>query len=180
MQQFGIDDGVLNTFISMYSSMSSCVRNGTHMSDFVYLKQGTRQGRKSYPLLYLLFIDGLIKEIELSQHGMCIYGMNAACLTVADDMVLISFSKKGLQHLMDMCYRYSLRWRFEYNPSKCSVFVFNESRVAFERSDRSWCLGKYVIPESTKYTHLGCVIDKFGAIKDSIRNSCAKIKTDYA
>ena len=95
---------------------------------------------KSYPLLYLLFIDGLIKEIELSQHGMCIYGMNAACPTVADDMVLISFSKKGLQHLMDMCYRYSLRWRFEYNPSKCSVIVFNESRVAFERCDRTWCL----------------------------------------
>jgi len=42
----------------------------------IYSLYFTRQGSKSSPLLYLLYINGLIKELEASKLGMCMYGLN--------------------------------------------------------------------------------------------------------
>ena len=46
--------------------------------------------------------------------------------TVADDMLLMSFSKAGMDGLLDICWKYSITWRFFYNPEKCKIVVFNE------------------------------------------------------
>ncbi|KAH3801430.1 hypothetical protein DPMN_155080 [Dreissena polymorpha] len=58
------------------------------------------------------------------------YGLNVNSPTVADDMILIAFSKHALDSMMKLCYDYSCKWRFEYNPSKCAVIVFNEQRCS--------------------------------------------------
>ena len=56
-----IDVLTFKAFYDIYHNMKSCVRNQLYMSDWFDVMQGTRQGGKSSPLLYLLFIDGLIK-----------------------------------------------------------------------------------------------------------------------
>ena len=61
-----------------------------------------------------------------SGHGLSLYGLNMSCPTVADDMVLISLSMNGLQQMLNLCHAYACKWRFEYNPLKCGVIVFNE------------------------------------------------------
>jgi len=63
----------------------------------------------------------MISELEQSGAGICLGGNSIRSLSVADDMVLLSFSRKGLHTLMDICYRYSCKWRYLYNPTKCSV-----------------------------------------------------------
>ena len=45
--------------------------------------------------------------------------------TVADDMVLISYSRNGLQKMIDICNCYAKRWRFLYNAKKCATLLFN-------------------------------------------------------
>ena len=65
----GIDNYVFQSFVNIYSSMQSCVRNQGSFSDWFPVRQGTRQGGKSSPILYLLFIDGLIKDLEASGYG---------------------------------------------------------------------------------------------------------------
>ena len=67
--------------------MSSCVYYMGKYSDWFYIRQGTRQGGKTSPILYLLFINGLIRQIEKSGIGMCMHDMSVGCPTVADDMV---------------------------------------------------------------------------------------------
>ena len=93
--------------------------------------QGTRQGGISSHALYLIYINDLISELEQSGAGICLGGYSISSLSVSDDMVLLSFSRKGLQTLMDICYRYSYKWRYLYNPTKCSVVVFNEINTSF-------------------------------------------------
>ena len=92
--------------------MQSCVRKQHILSDWFDVLQGTRQGGKSSPILYLLFIDGLIKELEYSGYGLCIYDIPLGSPTVADDMVLVSFSKFGLDRMLEICNTYSLKWRY--------------------------------------------------------------------
>ncbi|KAH3879438.1 hypothetical protein DPMN_005787 [Dreissena polymorpha] len=74
----------------MYRNSTSRVRHRGLISEPLPIGQGTRQGGKSSPLLYLIYINGLIEKLEESSNGLCIYDINMASPTVADDMVLVS------------------------------------------------------------------------------------------
>ena len=87
----------------MYTNVNYHVRHSGLCSDLFTVLQGTKQGGKSSPMMYITFIDGLIQELEASGSGVCLYGMNVASPTLADDMVLLSYSKRGLDNMLDIC-----------------------------------------------------------------------------
>jgi hypothetical protein len=178
LNECDIDPITLRCFINLYSNMKSCVRNKSYMSDWFEVKQGTRQGGKSSPLLYLLYINGLILKLEQSNLGFCMYNMNISSPTVADDMVLVSLSKHGLDQMISICYRYSTLWRFEYNPSKCSVVVYNEPKIEYEKAicHRKWTIGTKTICEGIEYVHLGITLNKYSLINDNIYNASCKLR----
>ena len=175
----GIEPAVLRALMCMYKNITSCVRHRQHISPWFNVLQGTRQGGKSSPLLYLLFINGLIKELEESNLGFCLYNMNVCSPTVADDMVLVSLTKAGLDGLLAICHRYAMKWRFEYNVSKCAVIVFNESVADFSKSSRQWHLGDKVLSECTKYTHLGIECNKYHNIRESLDQAANKLRGTF-
>ena len=51
--------------------------------------------------MFLCFIDDLLSMLCDSGFGLCISGINVTCPTVADDMVLVSLTKRGLQSKKD-------------------------------------------------------------------------------
>ena len=140
MTHIGIDNVTLKTIISLYGSMQSCVRYRGLVSDWFRVTQGTRQGGKSSPILYLLYINDLIRLLETSKVGCKIYERPVCSPTVADDMVLYSLSKDGLNTMLDICFNYSMKWRYEYNPQKCAVVVYNEPKGNLKSSNRLWKL----------------------------------------
>ena len=128
LMEAGVDHITLKCFVELYNNCTSKVRYKSRTSSMFPVLQGTRQGGISSPALYLIYINDLISELEQSGAGICLGGYSISSLSVADDMVLLSFSRKGLHTLMDICYRYSCKWRYLYNPTKCSVVVFNETK----------------------------------------------------
>ncbi|KAH3846824.1 hypothetical protein DPMN_089131 [Dreissena polymorpha] len=101
----------------MYRNTKSRVLyQGLHSCELPVL-QSTRHGGKSSPLLNLVCIDGLIKEFMNSKNDVCLYDLNVCAPTVADDMVLVSVAKHGLDNMLNFCYEFSKKWRFLYNPS---------------------------------------------------------------
>ena len=130
--------------------------------------------------MYLLFIDGLIKDLEASGYGICVFNTNLGTPTVADDMVLVSFSKYGLEQMLIICHKYFLKWRYEYNASKCSVIVFNELQSAYKKSKRQWELhSQQTINESENYTHLDVNCNKYMCIADSVREASTKLRGTF-
>jgi len=126
--QIGVDDTTLLTLRAMYKGSLSQVRYQGQLSETFTVQQGTKQGGKRSPLMYLVYINGLIKELVASGYGMCIYDQNICSLTVADDMVLVSLSKSSMDAMLNMCWEYSRKWRYFYNADKCKIVVFNEKR----------------------------------------------------
>ncbi len=129
--------------------MSSRVLCKGLSSKWFTVQQGTRQGGVISPFLFLLFIDELLGKLESSGVGYSVGANNCCCPTVADDMVLASLSKQGLDAMMQMCYEYSIKWRYVYNPGKSAkVIVFSESANTLydpEQNVESWkciCHGK--------------------------------------
>ena len=57
-------------------------------------------------------------------------GKRMSCLMFADDIVLLADSKEALQKSLDVAWKYSRKWRFEYNfgKDKSDVRVFGAAR----------------------------------------------------
>ena len=161
--RFGISPQLWLTIVELHTGMSSCVLHKGYLSKWLYIKQGTRQGGLCSPFLYLLYINDLIVELVNSTYGLSIYKKSLCAPTVADDMLLLSLTVNGLQELMNTCFAYSCRWRFEYNPLKCSIIVYNEGKKSCK--DRKWFLGKQLIPEADSYVHLGVLSKKYNSTR---------------
>jgi hypothetical protein len=46
---------------------------------------------------------------------------------VTDDIALLSTRVKDLQEMLSSLQKYSLKWHFEFNPSKTTVITFGET-----------------------------------------------------
>lgn len=55
-------------------------------------------------------IKSLLNELQQSGSDTCMYGNNTCCLTVADDMVLVSFTEQALNDMLIICYRFCDQW----------------------------------------------------------------------
>ena len=172
-----VDIKTIKCIINMYKNSVSIIRHNGLFSEPVPVRQGTRQGGVSSPSMYLIYIEALIEELENSGYGFCIAGNSCSSLSVADDMALLSFSKSGLQAMIDICYRYSIKWRFTYNSNKCSVVVFNETKYAYTSQTRILALGENFISEEVCYNHLGINLNKYLNFNENIDISCRKLRS---
>lgn len=69
--------------------MKSTVRVNSHLSELFIISQG-RQGGVSSPLLYILFIDTLLKKINESDKGIKLKIGNISILLFCDDIRWVS------------------------------------------------------------------------------------------
>ena len=93
----GVNKSIFKILQNLYTGMSSCVRHQDCKSDWFPILQGTRQGGVISPFLYLIFLNDLLYELEASGLGMCFYNVDLSCPTVADDMLVESYSKAGFR-----------------------------------------------------------------------------------
>ena len=114
------------------ASVESCVRLGDEFTDFFQVELGLRQGDSLSPILYLIFIDGLIKVIREALQGIMLGSTKLNILGFADDLTLLATSKADMQKLLDMVYMYSQQWRFLFNVDKSKILVFTNKRVKFD------------------------------------------------
>jgi hypothetical protein len=125
----------------------------TH-TDWFQIDTGVRQGCVLSPLLYALFINGLVKELNALNRGVVIEqgGKKLCSLLYADDIVLMAENKRDLQQMLDVVAGFAKKWRFELNAKKTQVVVFGMRQPP--RNVR-WKLGESVIEQVGQYKYLG-------------------------
>jgi len=69
-------------------------------------------------ILFKLYVDDLLNKIENSQLGCQFLGMNIGRIMYADDILLLSASVDGLQHLFDVCGDYAQKHQLLFNCDK--------------------------------------------------------------
>ena len=151
----GVKGKMWRVLRSIYESVESCVRVDDELTEFFSIETGVRQGCVLSPLLYAIFINGLVKELKELNCGIEIgenQELNISSLLYADDIVLMAEDRYTLQLLMNTVANYAKRWKFELNPKKSEVVVFGSKRAP---RDIEWRLGENVIKQVTKYKYLG-------------------------
>jgi hypothetical protein len=86
-------------------------------------KVGVRQGDTLSPLLFNIFINGIVEKVKSMGIGARVGEEKVAILLSADDMVLITESEAELRELMRAVKEYCKKWYLEVNVDKTKVMV---------------------------------------------------------
>ena len=117
--------------------------------------------------MFLIYIDGLLYEIEKSQYLSVKFSENnMPGLLFADDFVGVAESKSALQSMITIVYNYSRRWSFKDNVKKCAVVVC--SKLGDTSGKRFW--GNEELPVLDSYCYLGMIFRNNGSWDKHIKS----------
>ena len=126
-------------------------------SQIYEVKQGTRQGGVHSPWLFLVFTNYLVGELDNTKVGVFINGVYFRSPMFADDLIMLSRMKSGLDRMLECTWEYSIKWRFKFNSSKSIILtlVENNWERGVNQNTRNWKLGSQNIVEKESWCNLG-------------------------
>ena len=130
LEDLGVSGRVLTIIKFMYAQDSAAVKTSAGLSEIFRCLLGVKQGCPLSPTLFGLYIDGLEKHV-LQTAGIDapeLIGKLAPLLLYADDLILMSTSKEGLQRQIDALAGFCAGRQLEVNLSKTKVVVFEVRR----------------------------------------------------
>ena len=147
---------------SMYTSTAAKVKLTKGVSDVFYPNMGIRQGDCLSPLLFNLFINDISDHL-VNTDPIEIGNTKLSHLLFADDLLLLSTSKQGLQNALDSLYHYCDKWNLTVNLDKTNVIVFQKR--SFKKCDKNniFMYGDTQVVQANSYTYLGIVFQKNGS-----------------
>ncbi|MCG8430992.1 MAG: reverse transcriptase family protein, partial [Candidatus Omnitrophica bacterium] len=141
-----------------YGKLKAVVKwNGLQTPAFS-VTRGTRQGSALSPVLFSIFINDLLLELEQSGSGGVRIGKYLFnFFAYADDVTLFSTTVTGLQHLIDICDAYSKAWNFNFGikKTKCMAVGLNPFKA-----EPKWHLSGQVIENVELLDILGVIFDR--------------------
>ena len=89
------------------------------------------------PFLYKVFINHLLREVCQLKLGASLFNYDLSYPSFADDMTLVSCYPSCLNVLMQLAYRYSCNWRYQFSYTKTSVVAFGESPAEHSKNKQA-------------------------------------------
>ena len=81
---------------------------------------------------------------------------------------------------MNICHKYGIKWRYEFNHAKSGVVTFGETKPLNSKSMKEceWMLGDAIANEAHEYKNLGVLknyVNSFASnVEDNIERACKK------
>ena len=152
---FGVNGKMGRVIKNIYERVETSVILGEELTDWFEVGLGVRQGC-TLSLLFLIFVEGLSQRLRNSLSGIRVGKLSFNHLLFADDLAICARSRRELQKLLDVVYRYSGKWRFKFNISKSNVMVVSGKRKRVQQGE--YFLGlevlKVVVVKTYKYLGL--------------------------
>ena len=166
----GVSPIFIRILIFIYSNQSCNVNWNSSFSDRFSVSNGVRQGAVSSPLLFSIYIDGLISLLRRSGLGCKIDSFYYGVLGYADDLLLLSASRSGLQAMVRICEGYAkdMRLKFSTNvdpvKSKTKCLVFSKVKNLKDKL-APIILNGNPLPWVDRVKHLGNMLESDNSMK---------------
>jgi hypothetical protein len=165
----GIKGKMFRVLYHLYDSMSRCAMQNTGTSPYFVGDVGLGEGDPLSPLLYTLFINGLLEELwekhpgvplpcnsqADSTSGQAASTSKVVALMLADDLVGLAESEEQIQLLAESVHAYSRKWRFKLSTTKSAVVVFGATGHGVPKP--KVCFGIHELQVLDAYKYLGIV-----------------------
>ena len=142
-------------------------------SDSFTVKNGVRQGGVSSGIFFAVYIDDLLALLRKSKLGCHIKGIFYGALIYADDILLLSASRGGLQEMVKLCQKFvsTRNLKFgtnvcpEKSKTKCIVFSKKLRNVS---EFKNILLDGNALPWVRKIKHLGHTLEADNSMRTDI------------
>ena len=143
----------------MYIHQSCKVRWNQSMSSSFTIVNGVRQGAVLSPSLFSLYIDKLLISLENSGFGCYVGNYFYGAAAYADDIILLSPTRSGLQEMFNICFNYfndhdiiiSTNIDPKKSKTKCIFFPYGPK----ENDPIKIMMGDVPLPWVDSWPHLG-------------------------
>ena len=159
LEESGITGNFINTLKDMYKKTECAVKLGDNITQFFKCKKGVRQGDPLSPLLFNIFINGIFERLhENNCDPVTIDGIdNLNALAYADDIILMSTTKEGLQKALDTTQQYCHEWRLKVNSKKTKCMTFSRGT---QKEKTTFTIDGIPLENAKDYKYLGIMINK--------------------
>ena len=104
-------------------------------TDFFTQGRGVKQACSLSPTLFNIDINELALLLEQSPApGLTLPDTEIKCLFYADDLVILSPTKEGLQQNLDLLHQYCQNWALSVNMKKTKIITF-QKRSRMQRNE---------------------------------------------
>ena len=160
LKSLNISTTFTNAIQSMYNTVRSCVRYNGSYSDFISSKIGVKQGDPSSSLLFLLFVNDIINNIDSNIDGIFTYDeVKFFMLLFADDTALFAQNPEALQSMLYDLERYCNTWGITINIKKTKIMIFEKGK----HTNYDFKLSDEVLEVVQHFRYLGIYFYKNGS-----------------
>jgi hypothetical protein len=165
----GVSSKLVTMVKSIYANVSSCVKISADMSmtDFFNVSLGVKQGEPLSPLLFILFINDVVKSVDfnnLTDNDLNLLSMYI--MLFADDIVLFTTDPVSLQAQVDSLYQYSCKWGLTINMAKTKLYVFEKRK---SRNLPYIFINGEQIERVDEFTYLGITFTYTGTLLKAVK-----------
>ena len=121
----GLNSLYVRCLLYMYKNQKIRVKWNNIYSEEFTITNGVKQGGVLSPMLFGIYIDHLIQKLRESGFGCTIGPYFVGCIVYADDIVLLSPTKTGLEQMIHVCQDYSQQFHVKFNALKSQYVIFN-------------------------------------------------------
>ena len=169
----GISGKFYNVIESMYQTSECCVKVDQAVTEFFKNNIGVKQGEVLSPLLFNLYVNDLPSCLS-DPESPSLNGSLIDFLLYADDLVLMSTTKSGLQRKFDKLNQYCSKWRLRVNTDKTMVMQVSKTGKLPKKAD-SIIFNNCHLEYTNTYKYLGVVFDSAGNFNQARNNMCNKL-----
>ena len=164
LREIGINQKTVNLIENIYNTTYTSLIYKNKILPEIQTTKGVKQGDNLSPLLFNIYVNDLPKEIEKGDtQPLKLNNQNINSLMWADDIVLLSETKEGLQNCLNNLHNYCQIWKLEVNLKKTKIMIFRVKGIKI--NNEKFYLGILPLQRTREYTYLGISLNTTGSMK---------------
>ena len=166
---YNINGKFYDCLVNIYSNDIACIKISEHITPSFLANQGVKQGCILSPTLFNIFLADFQRLVETNECNPVTLeeGTLLSCLIWADDILLMSKSKSGMDNMLSALKSFSEDNGMTLNIKKTKVMTFNKNG---RHVRETFYFGQDKIETTRQYKYLGFLVTPSGEISSGLKD----------